>query len=125
MSHGAPAVGELLPRAAEASGVRYKLETYSLDVTHKDGGPKARGFLMILGITLRDIDYLEAEITAGILRTPVASIREKPPYGTHCVVELLIRGIGAHSQRVVNVRTVWQLVDDETPPRLVNAYPKP
>jgi hypothetical protein len=40
-------------------------------------------------------------------------------------VELLIRGIGAHSHRVVNVRTVWQLVDDETPPRLVNAYPKP
>ena len=67
MSSRAPTVGELLPRAAEAFGVRYKLETYTLDITHKDGGPKARGFLVILGITLRDIDYLEAEIMAGIL----------------------------------------------------------
>ena len=44
-----PAVGELLPRAADAFGLRYKLETYSLDPTHKRGGPKARGFELILG----------------------------------------------------------------------------
>jgi hypothetical protein len=36
-----PAVGELLPRGVEAIGVRRKLETYSLDVAHKYGGPKA------------------------------------------------------------------------------------
>jgi hypothetical protein len=30
-----PAVGEVLPRAAEAFGVRYKLETYSLDPTNE------------------------------------------------------------------------------------------
>jgi hypothetical protein len=39
-----PAAGELLPRAAEAYGVRRKLATYALDITHKDGGPKAQGF---------------------------------------------------------------------------------
>jgi hypothetical protein len=56
-----PAVGELVPRAAEAFGVRYKLATYSLDVDHKDGGPKAKGFKRILGITIKDIGYLEAQ----------------------------------------------------------------
>jgi hypothetical protein len=120
-----PIMGEVLPRAAEAFGVGYKLATYSLDTTHKDGGPKALGFLVILGITLRDIDYLEAQITVGVLQTPISSIREKPPHGTHCVVELPIRGLGAHSQRVVNVRTVWQLAEPGDPPRLVSAYPRP
>jgi hypothetical protein len=33
----------VLPRAAEALGVREKLADYSLEVTHEDGGPKARG----------------------------------------------------------------------------------
>jgi hypothetical protein len=47
-------VGDLLPRAAEAFGVRYKLETYSLDVTNKAGAPKARGFELILGIRIED-----------------------------------------------------------------------
>jgi hypothetical protein len=32
-------VGELLPRAAEAFGVRYKLATYSLDVFEQPGAP--------------------------------------------------------------------------------------
>lgn len=43
-----PQVGELLPRAEEAIGVRYKLATYSLDPFHEDGGPKAKGFAQIL-----------------------------------------------------------------------------
>jgi hypothetical protein len=58
---------ELVPRAADAFGVRVKLATYSLDVTNKDGAPKARGFELILGITIDAIDYLEAQILARIL----------------------------------------------------------
>jgi hypothetical protein len=49
-------VGELLPRGAEAVGVRHKLATYSLNSAHEDGGPKARGFKRILGIAIDDID---------------------------------------------------------------------
>jgi hypothetical protein len=37
-----PSVGELLPRADEAFGLHRKLATYSLDIAHKKGGPKAR-----------------------------------------------------------------------------------
>lgn len=125
MTSWPPQVGALLPRGAQAFGIHDKLESYSLNRAHNDGGPKARGFERILGITIDDIDYLEAQITSGILRAPIASIREKPPHGTHCVVELPIRGTGPHSRRTANVRTIWQTAEPGDPPRLVSAYIKP
>jgi hypothetical protein len=120
-----PAVGELLPRAAEAFGVRYKLETYSLDVTHDSGGPKAHGFEQILGITIDAIDYLEAQILARILDTPISEVRDNPPHGVNCAVDIQVRGIGAKADRVVTVRTAWIISAPGDPPRLVNAFPKP
>ncbi len=125
MTSRQPQVGVPLPRGAEAFGVRDKLESYSLNGAHKDGGPKARGFERILGIAIDDIDYLEAQITIGVLQAPIASIREKPPHGTHYVVELPVRGIGPHSGRTANVRTVWEIAEPGDPPRLVSAYIKP
>jgi hypothetical protein len=118
-----PQVGELLPRATEAFGVRVKLETYSLDLTHKDGRPKARGFERILGITITDIDYLEAMILDGAQITPISSVSDNPPYGVNCVVDMPIHGIRDKSDRVLTVRTVWEIADANTPPRLVSAYP--
>jgi|SRR5580700_4716212 hypothetical protein len=120
-----PVEGELLPRAGEAFGLRYKLETYSLDPSHKYGGPKARGFEQILGITIEAIDYLEAQILVRILDTPVSDIRDNPPYGVNYVVNIQVRGIGAKADRVINVRTVWTFEDPGAPPRLVTAIPKP
>jgi hypothetical protein len=120
-----PAVGELLPRGTEAFGVRYKLEMYSLDVAHEKGGPKARGFKLILGITIDEIDYLEAQILARVLDTPVSTIEDNAPYGVNCVVDMLIGGIGAKADRVANVRTVWTFDRPSAPPRLLSAYPKP
>jgi uncharacterized protein len=121
----APAVGELLPRAAEAFGVRYKLATYSLDITHKSGGPKARGFDRILGITIDAIEYLEAQILARVLDTPVSEVRDNPPHGVNCAVDIQVRGIGAKADRIVTVRTAWIVSTPDDPPRLVNAFPKP
>lgn len=117
-----PSVGEILPRAGEAFGVRYKLTTYSLDVTHEHGGPKARGFERILGITIEDIDYLQAQITARVLDTPILEIRDNPPYGVKYTIAMPIGGIGAKAHRVANVRTVWMFDDPAAPPRLVTAY---
>jgi hypothetical protein len=125
MSPGAPwppRVGELLPRAAEAFGVRYKLATYSLDIAHKRGGPKARGFDLILGITIDTIEYLETQILAHILDTPVREVHENAPWGIKCVVIVPVRGLGEKSGRVVDVTTVWQFDEPGVPPRLVNAY---
>jgi hypothetical protein len=73
-----PGVGELLPRAAAVFGVRAKLATYSLDITNKVGGPKARGLERILGITIDAIDYLEAQILARVLDTPISCCVRTP-----------------------------------------------
>jgi hypothetical protein len=115
----------MLPRAAEAFGVRYKLETYSLDVTNEVGAPKARGFDLILGITIDAIEHLEAQILARVLDTPVSDVRNNPPYGIRCTVDMPIRGIGVKADRVVRVRTAWEIAESGDPPRLVTAYPKP
>jgi hypothetical protein len=120
-----PTEGELLPRAAEAFGVRYKLETYSLNTIHKHGGPKARGFELILGITIDALDYLEAQIMARVLETPIINVRDNAPYGVNCVIDMPVRGIGAKADRMANVKTVWAFDRPDTPPRIVNAYPKP
>jgi hypothetical protein len=73
-------------------GVRDKLALYSLNLEHEDGAAKARGFAVMLGITLEHIDHLEAEISSGVLDTPISSVRDNAPYGISCVVELSVRG---------------------------------
>jgi hypothetical protein len=105
--------------------VREKLASYVLDTEHEVAGPKARGFALILGITLRDLGHLEAEIRAGILNRSISSVRDNPPHGTNCVVEVPVHGVRDKRERIVNVRTVWELTGRETPPRLVSAYPRP
>lgn len=120
-----PAVGELLPRADEAFGVHRKLATYSLDIAHKKGGPKARGFELMLGITIEAIGYLETQILARVLDTPIGEVRGNPPHGINYVVDIQVRGIGAKADRVITVRTVWIVGATDDPPRLVNAFPKP
>jgi hypothetical protein len=119
-----PAVGELIPRAGEAFGVRVKLETYSLDVNHKKGGPKARGFERILGITLEDINYLEGAIYTGVLVVPVSEVRDNAPWGIKCVVLIPVRGRGEKSGRLVDVITSWEIRDTGAAPRLVTAFPR-
>ena len=101
-----------------------KLATYVLNSCHPKGGPKARGFADILEITLEDVDYLDVQIREGVLRTPISAVRQNPPYGINCVVEISVRGLGAKSDRIASVRTVWVIANPDTPPRLVTAYIK-
>ena len=117
-------MGEHLPRADEALGVRYKLETYSLDITHRGGGPKAKGFALILGITVDAIVVLEDQIHEGIHSYPIKAVAENQPYGLNCVVEFPISGAGRYSDRVALLRTVWELTDPFQPPRMINAFLK-
>jgi hypothetical protein len=116
-----PTIGEPLPRAAEASGVRRKLSAYSLDATHERGGPKARGFELILGITIRDVGYLEGAIQTGVQLVAVGEVRDRLPYGFVCGVRIPVRGLGAKSGHTVMVTTAWMLDEPGAAPRLVNA----
>lgn len=120
-----PRAGEPLPGAAGAVGIRKKLTDYSLNPAHERGGSKARGFQQILGITFEDVNYLESEIRAGILIEPVTGIRPAIPTGFNCLVEMLVRGLGPKSNRLVTVRTAWLLSDPESSPRMTTAFLKP
>jgi hypothetical protein len=117
-----PKIGDPLPRAAEAAGVRRKLSTYSLDPAHRRGRSKARGFERILGITVRDIGYLEGAIQTGILVVAVSGVRAGAVGGVNCLVDVPVRGRGEKSGRLVAVRTAWELADAAAAPRLVTAY---
>lgn len=119
-----PRIGELLPQARRPVGVRRKLITYSLDMDHEVGGPKAQGFALILGITIDAVDYLEEEIRTGILETPVCAVRLNPPHGVNCVVDLPLRGLGDKRRRMVILRTAWILSNPTGSPRLTSAYIK-
>lgn len=120
-----PKAGELLPRAGDAFGVRKKLASYSLNMSHEFGGPKALGFRLILGITLDDLDYLAHAIKVGILTAPIESVRINPPHGINCIVVLLVRGLHEKSTRLVEVRTAWEIANFSARPRLVSAFPRP
>jgi len=115
----------MLPRAGRPAHVRRKLADYALNESHEVGGPKARGFRRVLGITIAEIDYLEAAIAEGIARTPISSVRDNAPHGVNCVVDLAVRGVGERRGRLAAVRTVWELTGAQARPRLVSAYLKP
>jgi hypothetical protein len=119
-----PKIGDLLPRAEEAIGVRPKLAAYSLDPDRPAGSNKARGFELILGITLDSIDHLESAIHTGILTARIVTVRERPPYGLACAVDFPLRGVGRKRNRTATVRTSWILIGTQAPPRLTSAYIK-
>jgi hypothetical protein len=87
----------VLPGAETAVGTRHKLAEYSLNTFHPEGGPKARGFALILGITIEDVDYLEDEIRAGILMAPIKAVDENHPYGFKCVIDFPFEALAARS----------------------------
>ncbi len=94
-----PQVGDLLQRRTEPRGIEQKLRTYSLVHTHEVGGPKANGFLIMLGIDLESIDYLAAEIEDGIAHTAISKVELKKADTCGCTVKFRIAGVGRYSHR--------------------------
>ena len=113
-----PRVGELLPRWDEPLGIEEKLRTYSLDMDHEEGGSKANGFLVMLGIDLDSIDHLEGQILVGIGRTPISVVRPGAPGIVLCTVQFRIAGPGRYSDRTASLRTGWELTGPMDRPRL-------
>jgi len=89
---------------------------------HGAGEPKARRFEQLLGITNEAAGYLEGQIKARLLDTPAIAVRENPPHGVNCAVDVPVRGIGAKADRVITVRTIWIYKTPDAPPQLVSAY---
>jgi hypothetical protein len=117
-----PTVGDRLPRAAEAYGITEKLMTYSLNLDHRRGGPKARGFQQILGIVLADVDYLAHILRTGIISASITDIRDAPESTFVCEIRVPVAGLRERSERVASVKTGWHLRHAGDRPRLVTAY---
>lgn len=117
-----PAIGQQLPRADQAFGIREKLGAYCLNVDHEIGGAKARGFQRILGIGLADLDDLTEALRTGVLAAPVTDVRDNTPFGVLCEVRIPVAGLRERRDRVVAVTTSWELRDADDRPRLVTAY---
>ena len=95
-----PIVGDRLPRAAEAFGITEKLVTYSLNIDHPDGGPKARGFEQTLGITLADVDHLAKTLRREVLDAVITNVRDNAPFGF--VVESACRSPDSGSEAIAS-----------------------
>lgn len=117
-----PEIGELLPQAEDAHGVHDKLRLYSLNLDHANGGPKARAFARILGISEEHLDHLARVLLDGVRHIPVSEIRDGGHHGYHCRVLIPVRGLGALADREALVLTSWQLRWEGDAPRLVTAY---
>lgn len=117
-----PKIGEPLPRGGDAYNVSEKLLDYSLNLEHRVGGPKAAGFLRILGISAEDLDYLAETLLSAARELPVAEVRENEAHGIKCTVIVPVRGLGQRSERIAAVRTVWRIAEESARPRLVTAF---
>ncbi len=117
-----PTLGEPMPGAHGAVGIQEKLVAYCLNTDHRVGGPKAQGFLRLLGIGLADVEYLADALRTGILREPVRDVRDNPPFGVLREVRIHVGGLREWRTRVVAVTTSWELRHVDDRPRLVTAY---
>jgi len=95
------------------------MRNYLLNVSHRDGGPKARCFL---ARGFSDADWQEFARVSGLhpVENPVLE-SELTGYGWKVVVRCTLRT--PHGRNPC-VRTVW-MVEDAEAPRLITAYPSP
>ncbi len=115
-----PMIGQQIPLAEQAFGIREKLAAYCLNVNHELGEPKARGFQR--GIGLADIDYLAEALQIGVLSAPITDVRGNSPFGVLCEVSIAVAGLRDHRDRAGAVTTSWELRHADDAPRLVTAY---
>ncbi|MHB8695447.1 MAG: DUF6883 domain-containing protein [Solirubrobacteraceae bacterium] len=112
------AIGDLLPRAADAYVEPAKWDGILGETGH--GGD----FRRVLAITVGDKDMLLALIKVAIQDAPIIAIidiRDRGPHGVVYGVQVLL----AITDRRAPVRTSWHYASAESPPRLVTAYPTP
>ncbi len=95
-----------------------KITRYLLDLTSKQGKPKAQ-FFIAFGFTMETGDRLATALKQHALAHEIASTRETS-YGIHYNIE---GELETPDQRNPQVRSVWKIEKGETVPALVTAYP--
>jgi len=109
---------EQLPNAEFAVVPAAKVRDYLLNPSHPQGGPKARVFAAVLGLTRDDWRYLRDQLRAGAMHAP-ALHRETTTWGELFEVRMEVQG---HEGRAAVVRTGWIIRSDDHRPHLTTAY---
>ncbi len=107
-----------LPNADLAQVSEAKLRDYVLHPAHPQGGPKARVFAAVLGITRTDWHYLRRQLLTGV-RTAPAQLRATTQWGALYDVAIDVTGPAGRMHRV---RTGWIIRAGEDQPQLLTAY---
>jgi len=107
-----------LPNADPAQVSEAKLRDYVLHPAHPQGGPKARVFAAVLGITRTDWQYLRRALLTGV-RTAPAQLRATTQWGALYDVAIDVTGPAGRMHRV---RTGWIIRAGEDQPQLLTAY---
>ena len=94
-----------------------KLRMYLLNLTHLDGGSKAR-FFLARGFTVAEWRVLDAALTRHPADNPVEH-EEQTEFGRKLTVRCKLKTPDGSDPCI---RTVW-MVEADTPARLVTAYP--
>lgn len=107
-----------LPNGDQAIVPEAKITRYLLDLTSKQGRPKAQ-FFIAFGFTMEAWQDLAAALKRHAQTHDITSTRETP-YGTHYVITgALLTPDG----RNPSIKTVWKILGDEQIPSFVTAYP--
>lgn len=92
---------------------------YLLDLTSENGRAKARFFLSF-GFTIEAWQIMAQTLKDHAGDHEVTRVEERPPFGTHYVIE---GALTTPDGRNPAVRVVWIIDEGDDVPRLVSAYP--
>ncbi len=108
-----------LPNFEVAHVPTEKLTSYLLNTEHVEGGPKAR-LLMRFGFSPDDPEELRVALLAHCATHEIASV-EQFQYGTKYKI---LGALDSPDGRNPIVLVVWNIVNDDTIPRLVTVVPQ-
>ncbi|HEY1357798.1 MAG TPA: hypothetical protein VGF21_05790 [Thermoleophilaceae bacterium] len=109
-----PKIAQPLPRAGDAHASGEKWDGWILAA--RGHGPE---WARVFRAGLDDRERIWSAIAAAIIDAPVTAIRDRPPHGVVCGVEVTV----TINDRTAPIATSWHYPDEQAAPRLVTAYP--
>jgi hypothetical protein len=108
-----------LPQGEDAVVKRDKTVRYMLDLTHPDGGSKARRFYEVLGYRREHFERLRRDLAVAAASGSVVNCRLARPSGLVWTVDLQVTGPNGETARV---RSNWHTLAPGAAPRLSSAW---
>jgi len=109
-----------LPNRHLAFVPREKIVEYLLDLTHKDGGSKAR-FFLAFGFTIQEWKQMADALIRHGQTYEVGVVDTSSPFG---IIYRVLGNLETPDGRSPYVRTVWIIPHGREEPRLLSAYPE-